>query len=193
MKAQQQWNWREASNVMVWYQHGATEPWTAAVVREITRAKLWDAPKGAFVLETGTFKGTTPRELLEAMAMLQEGTLLSVESDHDRAVQANAWLEPWKPSRLTLEVREADALEVIAGLRDSTVDVAFIDDDHDKAHVFREMELLHPKMKPGGIILLHDVFGVFGLKDVVDFYGGTSLALPRMHAGGGLGLVTIPA
>jgi hypothetical protein len=49
--------------------------------------------------------------------------------------------------------------------------------------------LLMPKMNPGGLILLHDVFGVCDLKTVVQQFGGYSIDLPRLGPAGGLGII----
>lgn len=192
MREMKEWDWRQSSAVLSWYQHGATEPWTAAVVRELTRAKLWDGPRNCRVLETGTFKGTTTRELMEAMTGIVGAELYSVEMDDQRRVEALAWLGPWKPRTLTLHLMNGDALSRIREFPDAWFDVAWVDDDHVYDHVFQEIDNLIPRMKPGGIIMMHDVMGVFKLNQVVDYFGGISLDIPRMHAGGGIGLIQVP-
>ena len=70
-------------------------------------------------------------------------------------------------------------------------DFAFLDDDHTASHVDREIELLKPRMKKGGLICVHDVMGPFGLGGVVSKYHGFNLDLPKIHAGGGLGIIQI--
>jgi hypothetical protein len=50
---------------------------------------------------------------------------------------------------------------------------------------------LIPKMNPGGLILLHDVYGVCDLQEVVKKFGGYSIKLPRLGPAGGLGVIQV--
>jgi hypothetical protein len=84
-----------------------------------------------------------------------------------------------------------DVLHYLATTTDR-FDLAWVDDCHEKPHVTKELTLLYPKMNPGGLILLHDVFGVCDLKTVVNQFGGYSIDLPRLGPAGGLGLIQVP-
>ena len=57
--------------------------------------------------------------------------------------------------------------------------------------MFEEIEALLPKMKAGGLICGHDVFGVCDLQEVFKQFGGYSLALPMLGPAGGLGLLQV--
>lgn len=67
-----------------------------------------------------------------------------------------------------------DVAEVLA---DETFDVVFIDADHSYDAVKRNIELYQPKMKPGGVICLHDygVEGCFEKQAVDELFSVTEL------------------
>jgi predicted O-methyltransferase YrrM len=85
------------------------------------------------------------------------------------------------------------AIDVLSFLLQTSekYDLAWVDDDHTKPHVTRELMALIPKMNPGGLILLHDVFGSTDLQEVVRHFGGYSIKLPRLGPAGGLGVIQV--
>ena len=78
---------------------------------------------------------------------------------------------------------------MINQLADESLDFAFVDDDHQQSHVAVEIDLLLPKLRPGGLLTFHDVFGSCDLQRVVRAYGGSCLDFPRNGPAGGLGLL----
>jgi hypothetical protein len=88
-------------------------------------------------------------------------------------------------------VQNGDAIEVIRGLPDAWLNLAWVDDDHTKQHVGDEIEALLPKMSTNGLILLHDVWGVCDLQEIVGLFGGYSLDLLRNGPAGGLGIIQV--
>ena len=78
-------------------------------------------------------------------------------------------------------------------------DFVFVDDNHSVDHVAKELDLLvcptnraNAIAAPGGIVCMHDVIGSFHLDEVCRRYHGYVLDLPRLHAGGGLGIIQLP-
>lgn len=169
---------------------GNTEPHITALVVALLKASGFRT-----VLETGAFQGSTSLALLEALDDLGGGVLTVCELDPDRADFVDRRLREANDlltSEVHWAVRAEDALTVIRGLADQSLGVAWIDDDHQQAHVAEEIEALLPKMLPGGLLLFHDVHGVCDLKVVVEGYGGYALDFPRFGPAGGLGVIQVP-
>jgi hypothetical protein len=178
----------EGINCEATYQHqpGDTEPWISRLVGDFVVAT------GArTVLETGGFRGSTSVYLLDALTRLGAGGDLTVcEIDLKRAVEIEGRLRSIQ-SVIPYAVLGIDVLDFLRTTTDR-FDLAWVDDDHTKGHVTRELMLLMPKMNKGGLILLHDVYGSCDLKTVVQQFGGYSLNLPRLGPAGGLGLIQCP-
>lgn len=165
---------------------GATEPWIGSLV-----ASLLKATGIPVALETGVFMGHTSVWLSHAIQDMGGGTLHLAEIDPERASQSrNAIRWQWVPD-VDVQTHVRDALSVIADLPDNSLGMAFLDDDHTKDHVAREIEAVWPKMASGGIVCFHDVYGVCDLQEVVKHYGGYSLDFPRCGPAGGLGILQV--
>jgi hypothetical protein len=171
---------------VAYHQPGDTEPWISRLVGDFVVAS------GArTVLETGGFKGATSVYLYDALIRLGAGTLAVCEIDPNRAEAIHdRMIGTPSPSSVHFCVFTGDVLNFLSTTT-ARFDLAFIDDDHTKVHVTRELMLLIPKMNPGGLILLHDVYGSCDLKTVVRSFGGYSLNLPRLGPAGGLGIIQV--
>lgn len=167
---------------------GNTESWITNLV-----CALLTASGARSVLETGAFMGSTSEALQWTLHALGGGSLTVCEIEHARAEAVDARLRRNDPhaSAVNWVVRCMDARDVIRSLAPQSLGFAFIDDDHQKAHVAEEIELLLPKMLPGGLLVFHDTFGVCDLQEVVAAYGGYSLDLPRAGPAGGLGIIQV--
>ncbi len=177
-------NWRTDAQRDGLYAAGGTEEWVAQLVGAFVRAK-----KARTVLETGTFMGTTSMEIAEAME--EGGTLKLVEMDAFRMKHTQELLGMYgMRSKLNVEFYQADVLEVLKALPKKSIDVAFVDDDHSFEHVEQELSILEDKMAKGGVVLMHDVIGPFGLDDLVEAWEGVIIKTPLLHAGGGLGVLS---
>jgi SAM-dependent methyltransferase len=167
------------------HEPGSTEPWISRLVHDFIIAR------GArTVLETGCFKGATSVWMYDALVRLGEGWLELCEVDGNRmcAVMDRFVKHVKHSDAVTVRFRQKDILAYLTET-DKRFDLAWVDDCHEKPHVTKELTLLYPKMNPGGLILLHDVFGVCDLKTVVQQFGGYSIDLPRLGPAGGLGLI----
>lgn len=160
------------------YLTGSTEPWAAELVAALAKGIM-----AKNVLELGAYEGKTTRLLAEAVAGTG-GTVAAVESDPARAAALQALGLP------RVQVVCDDAISVLKRPQPAW-DFAFVDDDHTLAHVQEELSLLLPQMRRGGLIVMHDVLGVFGLDRLVYRHGGTILHTPLLHAAGGLGLISV--
>lgn len=124
------------------------------------------------VIEIGAFIGLSAMTM--ARAMPPGGKLITIEKfDHfadicRRNVAANGLTD-------RIEVLEGDALDVIGRLpRNERFDLAFIDGNKERyADYFR---LLEPSVRPGGVILVDDVF----------FHGDVLNAAPKTAKGEGV-------
>jgi predicted O-methyltransferase YrrM len=166
------------------YRPGCTEPWIAQLI-----CSLLAAHGGRVVLECGGYLGTTSVWLASTLDRMGGGTLYVAELDEQRGHAIDDRLSALKLSVAQHIVYRGDALRCIAGFQDACIDFCFLDDDHTKPHVRRELTALWPKMRKGGLILLHDVHGSTDLQSVVSEFGGYSLDLPRLGPAGGLGVI----
>jgi predicted O-methyltransferase YrrM len=168
------------------HEPGCTEPWISRLVSSFILAS--DA---RVVLETGSFKGATSVWIRGALAELGGDRVFHVcELDQSRGLDTYHRLYPNEGTWACPEmyVHKGDVLHYLKMTADR-FDLAWVDDCHEKPHVTKELMLLMPKMNPGGLILLHDVFGVCDLKTVVHQFGGYSIDLPRLGPAGGLGII----
>lgn len=172
------------------FRGGSTEPWTVDILCALVRGL-----KPHALIETGTYEGRTTAKLLDAMSSYSDehaAFLCSVEFDHDRLVQSEAFIfNTPRPenSRASFSLFEGDALAFLSTQPDESVDFVFLDDDHTATHVGHEVREALRCLRPNGVLAMHDVIGPFGLAPIVRSHGGVCLPLAMLHAGGGLGLV----
>ena len=169
------------------HEPGSTEPWVSRLVADFIIAR------GAHsVLETGCFKGATSAFIVNALVRLDTFAHFSVCDIDPARIKITADritdLLPDEGNKVSVGLNPGNVLEYLARV-DNRFDLAFVDDEHTKEHVTKELVLLIPKMNKGGLILLHDVFGVCDLQEVVAKFGGYSIDLPRMGPAGGLGII----
>ena len=167
------------------HEPGCTEPWVSRLVADFVLAR------GARrVLETGCFMGATSVYLLQALIKLGGGGLWVCDIDGQRTnATAQRLLRVENRDKVDILIHPGDILQLLQ--RDSWggFDLAWVDDCHEKPHVRKELQLLYPKMNKGGLILLHDVYGVCDLHTCVREFGGYSIDLPRLGPAGGLGII----
>lgn len=169
------------------HEPGSTEPWISRLVGDFIVAS------GALtVLETGCFKGSTSVYIAQALDSLGGGIFHMCEIDKGRMAAAMARTKQWDKT-VERHVHLGDVLAYLTlNPRKDRFDVAWVDDNHDQFHVLHELTLLYPLMNPGGLILLHDVYGRCDLQKVVRGFGGYSIDLPRLGPAGGLGIIQVP-
>jgi predicted O-methyltransferase YrrM len=179
----------QASDVFIDdHQPGCTEPWIVELLCGLLKATGVAHP---YVFETGGFRGTTSEWLARTIRRMGGGKLIVAEIDSARADAIQSRLYGLPLDTVEISVRNQDAITAIMGLPDELLAFAFVDDHHEKDHVAQETELLLPKMRKGGIIAYHDVYGRCDLQEVVRRYGGYCLDIPRAGPAGGLGLLQV--
>jgi len=170
------------------YAAGATEFWTAKVVASLAAA-VCEGRENPVVIETGTFMGTTTNEIYGAVP--DNTFVITVEADPARWEQARKNLHEALQHNM-LHCTQADAVEFLRNRNDESCDFIFLDDDHRDTHVATEIAEGMRCLRPGGMLVVHDAVGPFGIGNVVRSVGGYVLDLPRIHAGGGLGILQKP-
>lgn len=164
-----------------------TEPWLANLL-----CALLVAQGGSTVLETGGFMGVTSAWLYTTLERMGGGKLIVAEINNARAADIATFLRKFPCPNTEFVVENKNVLDVIRELPDQSLDVAWVDDDHTPWHVGQEIGLLWPKMRKGGLLVFHDVWGPLGLDAVIRRFGGYPMAFPRLGPAGGLGVVQIP-
>lgn len=159
------------------YRSGSTEPWTVDVV-----VAMAVALQPYTVIETGTFEGLTTRRLCQA---LPSATVYSIEFDEQRFLKVKDELADCP----NLALSNNDALEAMRGFADESVDFIFLDDDHVANHVAEEIIEARRILRSGGVCVVHDVHGHFGLDAIVKLAGGVNLPFVKLHRAGGLGVI----
>ena len=174
------------------YRSGSTEPWTASVIGALIYAKR---PK--VVVETGTFEGKTTRIIHDALCQVGRdfgnGALfVTIESDPERYEMMRAEISAYTNDvgNIGIEFWQAEAIAALKKMGPESVDFIFLDDDHLMPHVADEMVEVKRVLRPGGICVVHDCVGAFGLGHLIRRLGGIVLDFPRLHPAGGLGVWT---
>jgi predicted O-methyltransferase YrrM len=165
---------------------GSAEPWVSRLVHSFIIATGARA-----VLETGCFMGGTSAWILDALNRLGGGVLFLSEIEKDRLHSTVARIAPLMGEHIGVVPHHGDVLDFLGNCK-TRFDLVWLDDNHEKPHVFKELQLLLPKMNEGGIILGHDVWGSCDLQEVFRKFGGYSLELPRLGAAGGIGIIQVP-
>lgn len=101
------------------------------------------------ILELGVRSGNSTSAFLAA-ADVVDGHVWSVDI---HLPQAPGWW--WQTNRWSPIVGDDLADTTLARLPEQ-VDVLFIDTSHAYDHTLRELEVFVPRVKPGGVVLLHD-------------------------------------
>lgn len=169
------------------FESGCAEPWTSNVV-----ASLLIASNQRTVLETGSFVGYTSAWLALALERMGGGTFTAVDIDPERAKAAQARLDGLGLTRVSANVVTDDVLHYLTTIPDQSIGFAWIDDYHEHYHVAQEINLLWRKMKPGGIMCGHDVYGSCDLQQEFRRFGGYAIDLPRLGPAGGIGIIQVP-
>ena len=169
------------------YLSGSTEPWNVAVL-----AALMKALDARDILECGGYLGNTSAWLAMTLKEMGGGRFTIIELEADRAAACDAHLSGLPLSTVDWRVIQDDVFRALETIPNESLDFAWVDDCHEKAHVDRELAMLIPKMRSGGVITGHDVWGSCDLQEIFAKHGGYSLDTPRLGPAGGIGIIQIP-
>lgn len=168
------------------YLTGCSEPWVVEVL-----ASLLKASNAKTVLECGGYLGTTSAWLALTLQQMGGGTFHIAELEEERAAACDKRLSELPLDKVTWRVWHDDVFQVIAQMPDESVDFAWVDDRHEKPHVDRELTALLPKMRSGGLVTGHDVWGTTDLQEIFVKHGGYALDFPKLGAAGGIGILQV--
>jgi hypothetical protein len=136
--------------------------------------------------EVGVQTGVYAKQLLENIRCLERffcvdawrhlDGYIDISNVHDQIhegyyQETRKRLEPWADK---IEFIRELSIEGAKRIPDHTLDFVYIDADHAKEAVTKDLNAYLPKMKPGGIMAGHDYldairsYGVFGVKSAVD-------------------------
>lgn len=166
------------------YLSGSTEPWIVEVL-----AALLKASNAKTVLECGGYLGNTSAWLAWTLQRMGGGTFHIAELEAERAAACDKRLSEISLPDVVWRVWQDDVFNVIAAQPDESLDFTWVDDCHEKPHVDREIMALIPKMRRGGLITGHDVWGSCDLQEVFAKHGGYALDFPCLGAAGGIGII----
>lgn len=153
---------------------------------------LYDAThqrNGTIALELGTRGGVSTSALLSGL--LEDGHLWSVDLDDCSALFAgcNDWT--------FIQSDSCDVARIDAAGLPPLLDVLFIDTAHTEEQTFKELSTWGPRVRPGGVILLHDAYDGSTFPGVIAacmrYCDPRGLEL-RIRAGSyGLAIIEVPA
>ena len=106
--------------------------------------------KATRIVELGTREGESTHTLVQA-AMKTGGRVITIDKDDCRP--RCKWMKgEYEPHIVFIQ---SDSLMV--GMENDSIDLLFIDTNHELQHTTNELMLWAPRVRPGGVILLHDM------------------------------------
>lgn len=168
------------------YLTGSSEPWNVEVL-----ASLLKATNANVVLECGGYLGCTSAWLAMTLQQMGGGTFHIAELETERAAACDKRLSELPIKDVNWKVWHDDVFNVINAMPEESLDFVWIDDNHEKEHVDREITALLPKMRVKGLITGHDVWGSCDLQEIFAKHGGYSIRTPQLGLAGGIGLIQI--
>ena len=140
------------------------------------------------VIELGVRTGNSTAAFLKAVSE-NGGHLWSADVDEARVPAAWRDLDCWT------FLRGDDLSPAILAALPPEADVVFIDTSHESGPTMAELEAYVPRVRPGGVVLMHDTEHVAHEVGAVaeEFCARHGLVMERVHGSGGLGIIRIPA
>jgi cephalosporin hydroxylase len=135
---------RNRPPLAAWYHACATNPESDIAPHFPTFARLVAEHNVRAVIELGVRTGQSTAAWLYHVG--RRGQVWSVDIEEPRLPPRTAW------TFVLGDDLDPAVLEQLPGL----VDLVFIDTDHAYAHTLAELDLYGPRVRPGGVIVLHD-------------------------------------
>lgn len=141
--------------------HGSAYFQRSVVKWNCTLYALCRTLKPATVVETGVFWGLSSSHILQAMRRNRQGTLHSIDVTPDklleRGLQSGVIVPMSLRDRWNLILERSDLVLPDLLVKLGTVDVFIHDSDHSYENMMFEYEQAWPFIRPGGLLLSHDV------------------------------------
>lgn len=120
--------------------------------------------KPTIILETGTHQGYSGMWFLKALKDLQQGMLITIDilstEKYDK-LNKEQLLENHIIAKHNLQSISNRFVQITAGEPDvDVIDLLFIDGDHSFKGCLNDLNAYYPKLRKGGICLLHDFHGI---------------------------------
>lgn len=154
---------------------------------------LYDAARMTeAMLELGTRGGVSTSALLAGTCDSSvEGHLWSVDRDDCSALFAEC------PRWTFIQADSCDVAAIEAAGLPALIDVLFIDTAHTREQTYRELSTWGPRVRPGGIILLHDAYDGSTFPGVIaacmDYCDPRGLDLLIKPGSYGLAIIEVPS
>lgn len=146
-----------------------------------------EASAKGIVLELGSREGSSTEALLKGVER-RGGKVWSVDVDPS---YADAWRGHPLWQFVACDSADVDSLQK-AGLPEQ-LDVLFIDSEHTYARVKKELATWAPRVRPGGLILMHDTESFPDVKKAaIEFTSARGLQIELRKNCNGLGVIRIP-
>ena len=121
--------------------------------------------KAEVIVELGVRTGSSTQAFLAACAAMPNAKLYSYDI---QKIKAPKWSKKYamlnripefvgNPDCDFWKFEIGDALEVHNHWEDNSIDILFIDDNHEPDHIYKELNFWSSKVKNDGYILMHDV------------------------------------
>lgn len=180
-----------ATHPEIWTKQSGLSPGHPSwgILYHMTLAAL-DPEEFNFIVETGTNWGCSTTVLAQALIdSKRPGRCATVEIDPKNRSKA---LEHFAEAGVAhmIDSYEGDSTATLPEMiaKHATIRIAYLDGCHDMDHVMKEFALVHPKLAPGGIILLDNTMRinddgedprVYGaIHEIMKIYGGNVINLP---------------
>ena len=110
--------------------------------------------KPEFIVETGTFLGNSAK--IMALAMLENGFPEFAKKERIWTIDPSPQIKQKIPP--IVKTLRGKSVELLPELMNKIpkIDLAFLDSDHKKDTLKKELEIVHPKITKSGFILIHD-------------------------------------
>lgn len=158
---------------------GVTEPWTARLL-----TAFLGAIGGESVLEVGASVGHTSAYLILALEKMGGGTFVGWEPDEQRRTLANERLTKLPVPSVSWRIEPTVSPAGFHAISDDTFDFVWIDASHRAEDVRRDFTAAQRVVRPGGLVVGHDVFGCYPLRGIFP----VELHLAPLYSSWGIGL-----
>ena len=148
------------------------------------------------IVETGIRYGASACWLALAANAI-EARYYGIEIEKDCVDMVNKLFAEHNLDKCAQAIHGAAPDKAVEMFEQTSVDLFFIDDNHEGPHVKREIEAFWPLLRPGGLMAFHDVIGGFPIWHLVKGLGGIKLVSSPFNqlgqpAFGGLGIARKP-
>lgn len=133
--------------------------------------------KANVIVEIGTFKGHSGSWFLKALEELGQGILITVDItkpvNYDKLTEAQLTANHHEATERLKSVsdRFVQVVDEINPDIPDVIDILFVDGNHTMEACYQDLALYYPKVKSGGLCLIHDYHGIRVPAAVASYFG----------------------